>query len=73
LRISSADFYTSRALNWLSAIKSCTTGNEPKSLRDKVAYMKKHKLGGIMFCELKEDATVNGLLDVMHSVIHEVQ
>ncbi|MCU0334157.1 MAG: glycoside hydrolase family 18 protein [Chitinophagaceae bacterium] len=63
-----------KAMHYYNAqLKQFATGDDPKSVREKVAYMKKYKLGGIMFWELKEDAPVNGLLDVMHSATREAQ
>lgn len=42
------------------------TFDDPSSLAEKVAYVKKNGLNGIMFWELSHDVPVNGLLDAIH-------
>lgn len=46
------------------------TGDDPKSIKKKVAYMKKQKLGGIMFWQLAEDAFEKGLLSDIDAAIN---
>lgn len=45
--------------------KIFATYDNPKSIHHKVDYVKKHSLGGIMFWQLMNDKTQNGLLSVM--------
>lgn len=42
------------------------TGDDPQSLRYKVAYIRQNKLGGVMFWELFYDTFKNGLLDQLY-------
>ena len=43
------------------------TFDDERSIREKTKFIRRKKLGGIMFWELGEDAKVDGLLDVMYS------
>jgi chitinase len=52
-----------------AAKKEFATFDNEQSMQEKVAYLKKYKLGGIMFWELSNDAFSNGLLDVIHASI----
>ena len=43
------------------------TFDDERSIREKTKFIRRKKLGGIMFWELAEDAKVDGLVDVMYS------
>lgn len=49
--------------------KEFATFDNPQSIQEKVNYLKKYRLGGIMFWELRNDSFSNGLLDVIHTSI----
>lgn len=49
------------------------TFDNPESIREKVLYARKHKLGGIMFWELQCDAPKDGLLAVMANAVQETE
>ena len=53
------------------AKKEFATFDNQHSIEEKVAYMKKYHLGGIMFWELRNDSFTNGLLYVIHTSITE--
>lgn len=60
-----------RAAYYFNAGKGLfATGDDPRSIKKKVGYMKKQRLGGIMFWELGEDAAENGLLSAIDAAIH---
>ena len=42
------------------------TFDDERSIREKIKFIRRKKLGGIMFWELGEDARVDGLVDVMY-------
>lgn len=48
------------------AEKKFATGDDLRSAKEKTAYAKKKKLGGIMFWELTLDKSAGGLLDAIH-------
>jgi chitinase len=52
-----------------AAKKEFATFDSEQSMQAKVGYMKKYRLGGIMFWELANDSFSNGLLDVIHTSI----
>ena len=45
--------------------KLFATFDDERSVSGKAAYIKKHKLGGIMFWELSQDKERNGLIDII--------
>jgi chitinase len=49
--------------------KEFATFDNPQSIQEKVTYLKKNRLGGIMFWELRNDSFTNGLLGVIHTSI----
>ncbi|HTF98626.1 MAG TPA: glycosyl hydrolase family 18 protein [Cellvibrio sp.] len=49
--------------------KIFATFDDPQSMREKVSYLRKQKLGGIMFWQLPHDTDANGLLDSIHRSI----
>ncbi len=49
-----------------SKLKIFVTGDNKKSIIKKTEYIKKQKLGGIMFWELASDTSTNGLLDAIN-------
>ena len=51
-----------------AAKKEFATFDNEQSLHEKVAYMKKHQLGGIMFWELILDKNQNGMVDAIDKV-----
>lgn len=53
-----------------AAKKQLITFDDEKSLRLKTRYVLDHGLGGIMFWQLGEDKTSNGLLDAIDTVLH---
>lgn len=46
--------------------KIFATFDDPRSLGEKVKYLRTHKLGGIMFWQLPQDTDNNGLLNSIH-------
>ena len=48
------------------AKKLFATFDDENSVSDKMAYIKKHQLGGIMFWELAQDKEKNGLVDLIY-------
>jgi chitinase len=50
--------------------KLFVTYDNKRSVAEKVAYMKKYKLGGIMFWVLPEDTYRDGLLDAIDKAVH---
>lgn len=46
--------------------KIFATFDDPRSLGEKVKYLRAHKLGGIMFWQLPHDTDSNGLLNSIH-------
>lgn len=54
-----------------SSKKLFATFDDKRSIRDKVAYVRQRHLGGIMFWELSEDASTNGLVDAIHAAFAE--
>ncbi|WP_018630008.1 glycoside hydrolase family 18 protein [Niabella aurantiaca] len=56
-----------KAPYWFHPVRRIfVTGDDPQSLRHKMAYIRQNKLGGIMFWELFYDSFKNGLLDQLH-------
>ncbi|WP_316832621.1 glycoside hydrolase family 18 protein [Pedobacter aquatilis] len=51
--------------------KSLVTFDDPKSITLKTKYVIDHKLNGIMFWELTDDAYSDGLLGVIHKTIQQ--
>lgn len=54
-----------------SANKLFATFDDPKSLEEKTKYIRKKKLGGIMFWELSQDKTTNGLVGVIYDNLNK--
>ena len=52
-----------------AANKWFATYDDDRSLAEKVAYVKKYKLGGIMFWELMNDPYTNGRLDAIYKAL----
>lgn len=47
------------------------TYDDPQSVKEKTEYVIQKKLGGIMFWQLADDKTKNGLLDVIHETAYK--
>lgn len=53
-----------------AAQKLFATFDDKRSIQQKVKFIRRKKLGGIMFWELAEDAKTHGLLDVMYESLN---
>ena len=52
------------------AKKLFATFDDKRSIQEKIKFIRRKKLGGIMFWELAEDAKTNGLVDVMYESLN---
>jgi chitinase len=50
--------------------KLFATFDDKNSIREKTKFIRRKKLGGIMFWELSDDLPVNGLLDEIHKTLN---
>lgn len=50
--------------------KLFATFDNERSIREKIKFIQRKKLGGIMFWELAQDMKVDGLVDVMYKGLH---
>jgi chitinase len=46
------------------------TYDDPKSIKAKSKYIRRKKLGGIMFWQLTQDKPTDGLIDVMAKTLN---
>ncbi|HSC53632.1 MAG TPA: glycoside hydrolase family 18 protein [Phnomibacter sp.] len=53
--------------------KEFATFDNKQSLKEKVSYVEKHKLGGIMFWELTNDTYQNGLLQAISEAVKKIK
>lgn len=50
--------------------KLFATFDDERSIKEKIKFIKRKKLGGIMFWELSEDKSTNGLVDIMYNTLN---
>ncbi|MEO8067231.1 MAG: glycosyl hydrolase family 18 protein [Flavobacteriales bacterium] len=52
-----------------AGLQQFLTYDDPVSIAEKARYVVDHKLGGIMFWQLRDDVTKSGLMQVMHDAL----
>ncbi|MBK8606467.1 MAG: hypothetical protein IPN82_06425 [Chitinophagaceae bacterium] len=50
--------------------KLFATFDDERSIKAKTRFIRRKKLGGIMFWELSEDKNTNGLVDIMYNTLN---